>query len=113
MSNKRQLNEEDDFGTNRIVFDSCILQNHLKSKNAIIFDNKKLSKNYLKRKKAIILINKKGSKNYVRRKSAITLIALIVTIIVLLILAGVTISMVTGNNGVLTKATNAAEKTNI
>ena len=39
----------------------------------------------------------------------ITLIALIITIIVLLILAGVSISLVVGNNGVLTQATNAVE----
>ncbi len=37
----------------------------------------------------------------------ITLIALVITIIVLLILAGVSIAMLSGNNGVLTKATQA------
>lgn len=41
------------------------------------------------------------------KESGITLIALIVTIIVLLILAGVSISLVLGNNGVLTQATGA------
>ena len=40
----------------------------------------------------------------------ITLVALVITIIVLLILAGVSISLVVGNNGVLTQATNAVEK---
>ena len=39
----------------------------------------------------------------------ITLIALVITIIVLLILAGVSISLVLGNNGVLTQATNAVQ----
>ena len=39
----------------------------------------------------------------------ITLIALIITIIVLLILAGVTITMITGDNGILKQATNARE----
>ena len=39
----------------------------------------------------------------------ITLIALVITIIVLLILAGVSISLVVGDNGVLTQATNAVE----
>ena len=34
----------------------------------------------------------------------ITLIALVITIIVLLILAGVSISMLTGENGILTQA---------
>ena len=41
----------------------------------------------------------------------ITLIALVVTIIVLLILAGVSISMLTGNNGILTQAQRAKEET--
>ena len=39
----------------------------------------------------------------------ITLIALVITIIVLLILAGVSIAMLTGNNGILTQASNAKE----
>lgn len=42
-----------------------------------------------------------------RSNRAITLIALVITIIVLLILAGVTIAMLTGNNGVLTQAIRA------
>ena len=42
-----------------------------------------------------------------RLEKGITLIALVITIIVLLILAGVTISMLTGDNGLLTKAQNA------
>ena len=41
----------------------------------------------------------------------ITLIALVVTIIILLILAGVSIAMLTSNNGVLTQAKSAKEKT--
>ena len=45
-----------------------------------------------------------------KRSKGITLIALVITIIVLLILAGVSISLVVGNNGVLTQATNAVEK---
>lgn len=39
----------------------------------------------------------------------ITLIALVITIIVLLILAGVTISLVMGNNGILGRATDAVD----
>ena len=39
--------------------------------------------------------------------SGITLLALVVTIIVLLILAGVTISAINSNNGVLTQAKRA------
>lgn len=45
-----------------------------------------------------------------KEKSGITLIALVITIIVLLILAGVTISTLTGDNGLLQKAQNAKEK---
>ena len=41
----------------------------------------------------------------------ITLIALVVTIIVLLILAGVSISMLTGQNGILSRAGEAKDKT--
>ena len=48
-----------------------------------------------------------------RTNSGVTLIALIITIIVLLILAGVTISMVVGDNGVLNQATKASDETEI
>ena len=41
----------------------------------------------------------------------ITLIALVITIIVLLLLAGVSIAMLTGENGILTQATNAKVQT--
>ena len=44
-------------------------------------------------------------------KKGITLIALVITIIVLLILAGVSISMLTGQNGILTQAQTAKEET--
>ena len=46
-----------------------------------------------------------------REEKGITLIALVITIIVLLILAGISIAMLTGNNGVLTKATEAKDET--
>ena len=42
----------------------------------------------------------------------ITLIALVITIIVLLILAGVSIAMLTGQNGILTQSSNSKDKTN-
>ena len=45
------------------------------------------------------------------KNKGITLIALVITIIVLLILAGVTIATLTGDNGILTKATQAKEET--
>lgn len=44
-------------------------------------------------------------------EKGITLIALIVTIIILIILAGVSISMLTGENGILRKATDAKKET--
>ena len=54
-----------------------------------------------------------------QKSKGITLLALVITIIVLIILAGVTISMVVGDNGVINKAkdakqnmTNAAEEEN-
>ena len=47
----------------------------------------------------------------IRKSKGITLIALVITIIVLLILAGVTISMLTGENGILKQATNAKDTT--
>lgn len=50
-------------------------------------------------------------KGKMRKKSGITLISLVVTIIVLLILAGVTIATLTGENGILTRATEAKEET--
>ena len=46
-----------------------------------------------------------------RLEKGITLIALVITIIVLLILAGVAISMLTGENGILKQATNAKDTT--
>ncbi len=45
-----------------------------------------------------------------RNKKGITLIALVVTIIVLIILAGISISLVLGDNGIITKARDAKEK---
>ena len=48
-----------------------------------------------------------------KRNRGITLIALVVTIIVLLILAGVSITMLTGQNGILNRAGKAKEKTEI
>ena len=46
-------------------------------------------------------------------ESGITLIALVVTIVVLLLLAGITISLVFGSNGVIKKAQEANENTKI
>lgn len=46
-----------------------------------------------------------------KNQKGITLIALVITIIVLLILAGVSIAMLTGDNGIITKATEATTNT--
>ena len=48
-----------------------------------------------------------------KENTGITLIALVVTIIVLLILAGISIATLTGENGLLTKANTAKEQTEI
>ena len=52
-------------------------------------------------------------KHFKTKESGITLIALVVTIIVLLILAGVSIAMLTGENGILNQASKAKEETEI
>ena len=49
------------------------------------------------------------TKEKLKGRNGITLIALVITIIVLLILAGVTIASITGENGILSKATNARD----
>lgn len=45
--------------------------------------------------------------NKISKERGITLIALVITVVVLLILAGVSISTLTGSNGILTQAQNA------
>ena len=47
----------------------------------------------------------------IKKETGITLIALVITVIVLLILAGVTIAALSGDNGILKRATEAKEKT--
>lgn len=44
-------------------------------------------------------------------QAGITLITLVVTVVVLLVLAGVTIAMITGNNGIITQAKNGKQVT--
>ena len=50
-------------------------------------------------------------KHKLKRNKGITLIALVVTVIILIILAGISISMLTGQNGILNRAQEAKEKT--
>ena len=57
------------------------------------------------------LLQKDNRKAYCKKTQGITLIALVVTIVVLLILAGITISLVFSENGIIAKAREAADKT--
>lgn len=52
-------------------------------------------------------------KNMLKKEKAITLSALIVTIVILLILAGVTIATLTGDNGLYGRAKQAKENYSI
>ena len=56
--------------------------------------------------------NKIFKKEIFKSQHGITLIALVITIIVLLILAGVSLNLVMGNQGILQQATKAVEKNN-
>lgn len=56
-------------------------------------------------------MNKKGEKDKNMRNKGITLIALVITIIVLLILAAVSIATLTGDNGILTRANESKTET--
>ena len=55
--------------------------------------------------------NLKNPKTNYKKTTGITLIALVVTIIVLLILAGISIMMLAENNGILNRAMDAKEAT--
>lgn len=49
----------------------------------------------------------------IKERKAITLIALVVTIVIILILAGITVGMVTGDNGILKETKSAKEQAEI
>ena len=59
-----------------------------------------------------IKINKKSAKRNYSNQAGITLIALVVTIVVLLILAGVSINVLFGDNGIIKKAQDAQNRMN-
>ena len=59
----------------------------------------------------VFLYKRREKEKMLKQKKGITLIALVVTIIVLLILAGVTIMSIMGENGIVTKGQNASIKT--
>ncbi len=61
--------------------------------------------------KDIIKKKERKTKEKMRREKGITLIALVVTIIILIILGGVSINLVLGNNGIVTKAKLAKKQT--
>ena len=52
------------------------------------------------------------NKNVAKKQTGITLIALIITIIVLFILAGVSVITLTGDKGIIIQANQAKENTN-
>ena len=56
--------------------------------------------------------NERNTKQLIKTSNGVTLIALVITIIVLLILAGVVIATLTVDNGILTKARTAQTTTN-
>lgn len=56
---------------------------------------------------------RKGGKLKMKQERGITLIALVITIIVLLILAGVSIAMLTGENGLLNRSKSAVVESKI
>lgn len=55
----------------------------------------------------------RGIKKYYLNQKGITLIALVVTIVVLLILAGVSINALFGNNGIISRAKDTKKVTNL
>ena len=61
-------------------------------------------------KKAVKNPEQKSMKAKLEKTKGITLIALVITIIVLLILAGITIASITGENGILRKSTKCSRK---
>ena len=58
-------------------------------------------------------LKKNKLKNERRMIKGITLIALVITIVVLIILAAVSIAMLTGENGLITKAEQAKDQTDL
>ena len=58
-------------------------------------------------------LNKKKNIIMQRNTKGITLIALVVTIIILIILSGVSINLVLGENGIVNKAKKAKENTEL
>ena len=68
--------------------------------------------NWTKKSNTLQILKRMIGQSPISTKSGITLISLVVTIIVLLILAGITIQLTLGNTGIIGQAQNAKEKTN-
>ena len=64
-------------------------------------------------KENVKITKKKEVQKTLKNEKGITLIALVITIIVLLILAGVSIATLTGQNGILTRANDAKVNTEV
>ena len=79
---------------------------HLLNKKRAILLNNKLSENNK-------LYYTNNNKIYLNKSAGITIISLIVTIIVLLILAGISISALTSENGIIKQSKLAKENTEI
>ena len=58
-------------------------------------------------------IEREREKSWYSQKAGITLIALVITIIVLIILAGISITMISGQDGILTRVGNAKVQTSV
>ena len=85
------------------------LYSHVRSNNSEMPDDQNAKNKHINK---IKLNNQISNLKHLTSDSAITLIALIITIIVLLILAGVTLNMVIGESGIFEKAKIASEETN-
>ena len=75
-----------------------------------VLDDPLIEQKYINK---IMSNNQTSNIKFPTSNSAITVIALIITIIVLLILAGVILNMVMGENGIFGKANNAKNKTEV
>ena len=68
----------------------------------------------MEREKYIKEITRKNQiQNQTKTQKGITLLALVITIVVLLILAGITINAITGDNGIIGNAGRAKEEAEI
>ena len=85
------------------------LYSHVRSNNSEMLDDPFIKQKHTNKP---LSNNQKSNIKFPTSNSAITLVALVITVIVLLILAGVTLNMLIGENGIIAKAQLAKEKTN-